>query len=56
MYPLRRAQIAHLKVDEAHFEVPDEYADFTDIFSPKLSIEPLKHTKINDHAIEFVDD
>ncbi len=43
-------------MDEAPTKVPSEYADFADIFSPKLATELLKHTEINDHAIEFVDD
>ena len=36
VHPSRRAQIAHLKADEAPTEVPSEYADFADVFSPKL--------------------
>ncbi len=56
MHPSRRAQIAHLKVDEASTQVPSEYADFADVFSPKLAVELPKHTEINDHALELVDD
>ena len=52
----RRAQIAHLKADEALSKVQSKYAKFADIFSPKLATELLKHTGINDHAIELVDD
>ncbi len=52
----KRAQRAHLKADEAFTEVPSEYADFADVFSPKLAAELPKHTEINDHAIELVDD
>ncbi len=55
MHPSRRAQIAHLKADEAHTEVPSEFADFADVFSPKLAAERPEHTGINDHAIELVD-
>ncbi len=55
MYPSRRAQIAHLKVDEAPTKVPSEYADFADVFSPKIAAELSEHTGINDHAIELVD-
>ena len=36
VHPLRRAQIAYLKADEALIEVLSEYTDFVDIFSPKL--------------------
>ncbi len=56
MHLLRRAQIAHLKADEAFSKVPSEYADFVDVFSPKLIAELLEHTGINNHAIELVDD
>ncbi len=56
MYLSRRAQIAHLKADEASTKVPSKYADFTDVFSPKLAVELLEYIEINDHAIELVDD
>ncbi len=56
MHSSNRAQIATLKVDEAPFKVPAEYADFADIFSPKLAAELPEYTRINDHAIELVDD
>ncbi len=56
MHLSRRAQIAYLKADEAPTEVPNEYADFADVFSPKLAAELPEHTGINDHAIELVDD
>ncbi len=56
MHPSRRTQITHLKADEALTEVPNEYADFADVFSPKLTAELPEHTGINDHAIELVDD
>ncbi len=54
VYPSRRAQIADLKVDEASTKVLTKYVDFVDVFSPKLAIELPKHTGINDHAIELV--
>ncbi len=56
VHPSRRAQIAHLKADEATIKVPSKYADFANIFSPKLAVELPEHTRINDHAIELVDD
>ncbi len=55
MHPSRRAQIAHLKANEAFFEVLSKYADFADVFLLKLAVELLEHTKINDHTIELVD-
>ena len=56
MYFLKRAQIAHLKADEAPTEVLSEYANFADVFLRKLAIELSKHTKINDHTIKLVND
>ena len=56
VHPSRRAQIAHLKANEAPTKVPSEYADFADVFSSKLATELPEHTGINDHAIELVDD
>ncbi len=56
MHPSRKAQIAHLKADEACFDFLSKYANFVDIFLPKLVIELPEHTRINNHAIELVDD
>ena len=56
MYPSKKTQIAYLKVDEAPTKILSEYADFADVFSPKLAAELSEHTGINDHAIELVDD
>ncbi len=56
VHPSRKAQIAHLKTDEALTKVPSKYANFADIFSPKLVVELPEHTRINNHAIELVDD
>ena len=35
----KRALIAHLKVNKAPTEVLSKYADFVDVFSPKLAAE-----------------
>ena len=56
VHPSRWAQIAHLKVDKAPTKVLSKYADFANVFSPKLVVELLGHIKINNHAIELVDD
>ena len=56
MLSLKKAQIVYLKADEASIEVLSKYADFVDIFLPKLAIKLLKHMKINNHAIKLVDD
>ena len=51
----RRAQIAYLKANKAFSEMPSEYTDFADVFSPKLVVELLKHMEINNDPIELVD-
>ncbi len=56
VYPSKKAQIAHLKADEAPTKVPSKYTYFADVFSPKLAIELLQHMKINNYTIELVDD
>ena len=54
MHPSKKAQIAHLKADEAFTKGPSKYADFADIFSPKLAAE-LPEYEISNHPIELVD-
>ena len=56
MHLSKRAQIAYLKADEAFTKVSSKYADFADVFLLKLVAKLLKHTGINDYAIELVDD
>ena len=56
MHPLKKAQIAHLKANKDFTKVASKYADFADLFSPKLVVELPKYKKINNHAIKFVDD
>ena len=56
MHPSRRAQIAHLKADEALTKVSSKYADFADIFSPKLAAKRPEYIGINNPVIELVDD
>ena len=55
VHPSRRPQISGLIAEEASTKVPDEYANFADVFSPDLAAELPKHTGINDHAIKLVD-
>ncbi len=43
-------------MDEAPTKVPSKYADFADVFSPKLAAKLLEYTGINNHTIELVDD
>lgn len=56
VYPLRRAQIAHLKADEASIKVFSEYIDFVNVFSSKLAAKLFEHMRINNHTIKIVDD
>ncbi len=56
VHPSKIAQISYLKADQAYSEVSSEYADFADVFSPKLAAEFPEYTGINDHIIELVDD
>ena len=53
VHPSKRAQIVHLKVNDAPIEVSIEYTNFADIFLPKLAVKLLEHG-ISNHAIEFV--
>ena len=48
--------MAYLKEDEAPTKVSSKYANFADVFSPKLATKLPKYIKINDYAIELVDD
>ena len=45
-----------MKADKASTKIPNEYANFADVFSPKLAVELSKHIEINDYTIELVDD
>ena len=51
----RRPQISGLIAEKTPKKVPTKYSDFADVFSPDLASALLKHTGINDHAIELVD-
>ena len=55
VYSFCRAQISALVANEASTSIPTEYSDFANVFSPELASELPKHTRINDHAIELVD-
>ncbi len=56
MHLSKKVQIAYLKVDKVITRVFSEYTDFGDVFLPKLTVKPPKHTRINNYAIELVDD
>ena len=42
-------------VNKAPASIPIEYSDFADVFFLELVSKFLKYTRINDHAIELVD-
>ena len=54
VYPSRQAQIALLDIKEV--TIPPEYTDYTNVFSPNSAAELPKHTSINDHSIDLIDD
>ena len=56
MHPSKKAQIIHLKVDEALTKVHSKYADFIDGFSLKLAVKLFKHIITNNYAIKLLDD
>lgn len=56
LHLLQKAQIAHLKAGKASAKISSQYADFANVFSPKLAIELPKHININNHVIKLVDD
>ena len=56
MYPLKKAQIIHLKANEAFIKMLNKYANCANVFLPKLTIKLSKYIGINNHAIKLVDD
>ena len=54
--PLKKAQIVYLKVNKAPTKVFSKYANFVDVFLPKLVAKLLKYIKIKNHAIKLIDD
>ena len=56
MHPSKKAQIAHLKVDKVLFKMLSKYANFADVFLPKLAAKILKYIEINNYAIKLADD
>ena len=56
VHSLRKIQIAQLKVDDTFTKVFSKYANFVDVFPPKLAAKFSKYTRINDYAIKLIDD
>lgn len=55
VYFFSRAYISLLKAAKALTTNEFEHAYFPNIFSPVLAAKLLKHIKINDYTIEFID-
>ena len=55
VHPSCRSQVSGLIAEEAPTKVSAKYLDFVDVFSPDLVSELPKHTGINNHNIELVD-
>ena len=55
MHPLKKAQIAHLKIDKISTKVFSKYTDFVDVFSPKLAAKLSIYTRINNYIIKLMD-
>ena len=53
IYPNRAVQIAFLLTKEV--KIPDEYSDFTDVFSEEKALVLPECTKLNEHAINLED-
>ena len=51
IYPDRAAQIASLLTKEV--KIPDEYLDFTDVFSEEKALVLPERTKLNEHVINL---
>ncbi len=56
MHPSKKVQIAHLKADKASTKVLSKYVNFANVFLSKFAVELSEHSRINNYAIELVDD
>ena len=54
IYLLHKPQLAGLIAKKTFMEIFAKYANFADIFSLDLASKLFKHSKINDYAIELV--
>ena len=53
IYPDKAAQIGSLLTKE--ITIPDEYSDFTDVFSKEKTLVQPKCTELNEHTIDLED-
>lgn len=56
VYLFQQIYIAILKIEEISIAIPNKYIDFADVFSPDLSAEFIEYIRINNYAINFIDD
>ncbi len=56
IHPSQAAQIAALQWDKAPTEIPAEYSDYADVFLSDLAMELPENTRMNEHAIELVEE
>lgn len=56
IHPSCSVLITLLKIDETPTAIPSEYANFADIFSSDLITELSEYIKINNHAINLIED
>ena len=56
VYLFCKVQIAVLVANEALNSISIEYSDFANVLSLELALELFEDTRINNHAIELVDD
>ena len=54
VYPSQHTQFALLEAEKVI--IPSKYADYTYVFSPDSAMELSKHTNINNHFIDLIDD
>ena len=55
VHPSQAPLLAALQQDKTLMEIPSEYADYADVFSPNLAMELPENTGINEHVIELVE-
>ena len=56
MQPLKKAWIVYLKANKVLTKVFCEYIDFAEVFLSKLVAKLSEYIRINNHAIELVND
>ncbi len=62
IYPFRAPQVlddpilAALQLDKALIEILTEYSDYADVFSSNLAIKLFENNKMNEYAIELIEE